>query len=983
MDSAINSLTGLYFSRAFLEKAEAFLQQGETDVYCMVAIDLEHFRLFNKLYSREEGDRLLRGIADRLKSFQEEVNGVAGYMGGDNYGILMPYRTAHVETLRDEITAEVSKWHNTVGYLPAFGICVIDDVTVPAGTLYDRATIALAQVIGNYQNRCCEYDPGMEAEVEEELRVLSEVQLALEKDEFTFFIQPQCNITTGKIVGGESLVRWRHSTRGLIPPGVFIPVLEKNGFIADLDKIVWRKVCAWLRSWIDKGYHPVPVSINVSIIDIFSMDVPAYLQELIRTYNLQPSLLKVEITESAYAENNDKVIRTVKQLRDEDFLVMMDDFGSGYSSLNMLKSVAVDVLKLDMRFLDIGEGEEEKGVGILESVVNMARQMHMPIVVEGVENQKQESFLMKMGCRYSQGYYYYRPMPVEEFEKLISDERNIDLDGIWCKQTESLHLREFLDSNLFTDTMVNNILGPAAFYDMYENNIEITRVNEPYYHLAGIPLTVKEGINNRFWNHVRADDRQALFAIFAQAYENPSGGAQGYIHYMRADGEVLWVYMRVFFLREKQGHKIFYGSLTDMTSMQNKKQDEGMRDLEVAEIGENQLRHMEKYYGNMPCGYAVGRLVLNDAGKPVDYEVVYANHEMSRISGGDMDRLRYLMLKLFADNLEEILDKAYRAGYLGETVEHYAYSAHSCRYLQLTMSQHVYGYVSCMVQDVTQSHVYENTMKNILLSYREVYFVHLHDNYCRMIYPDDNHLLERGNYEAVVSRHFGTGRIMPYDEENVRKFLSLSNLRGALKTQDTVEYKYRRSMQGIGEEWCLTSFNVCEREENGEPKTAIMTIRSIEALMREREEKKHQIMGETLANMSDGFFVYCATDDEKILFANPAVLKLYGCSNMKEFRALVDNTFAGMVHPEDLNRVQWQIHDQVKHSDKKMDFIRYRIIRKNGEIRWIDDCGHLEDAESEADSKLFYVFISDVTEELSEQEKERLIQLSQNYNERL
>lgn len=982
MDSAINPLTGLYFSNAFFERAEMFLKQADADVYCMVAIDLEHFRLFNKLYSREEGDSLLRSIADRLKVFQEEVNGIAGYMGGDNYGVLMPYKTAYVEKLRTEVTEEVAKWNNTVGYLPAFGICPIDDITVPAGTLYDRATIALAHVIGNYLNRCCEYKPDMEEKVEEELRVLSEVQVALEKDEFTFFIQPQCNITTGKIVGGESLVRWRHSTKGLIPPGVFIPVLEKNGFIADLDKIVWRKVCAWLRSWIDKGYQPVPVSINVSIIDIFSMDVPAYLKELLHTYNLPAKLLKVEITESAYAENNDKVIRTVKQLRDEDFLVMMDDFGSGYSSLNMLKSVAVDVLKLDMRFLDMDDEEEEKGVGILESVVNMARQMHMPIVVEGVENQKQESFLMKMGCRYSQGYYYYKPMPVEEFEKLIADERNIDLDGIWCKQTESLHLREFLDSNLFTDTMVNNILGPAAFYDMYENNIEITRVNEPYYHLAGIPLTEKEGINNRFWNHVRADDRQVLFSIFAQAYENPSGGAQGYIHYMRADGNVLWVYLRVFFLRERQGHKIFYASLTDMTAVKNQKQDEGMHDSGVAEIGENQLRHMEKYYGNMPCGYAVGRLVLDDAGNPVDYEVVYANHEMSRISGGDMDRLRYLMLKLFSDNVNEILAKAYRAGYLGETVEHYAYSAHSCRYLQLTMSQHVYGYVSCMVQDVTQSHLYENTMKNILLSYREVYFVHLQDNYCRMIYPDDHHLMERGNYEAVVSRHFGTGRILLHDEKNVRRFLSLANLRNALKEQDTIEYKYRRSIQGIGEEWCLTSFNVCERE-NGEPKTAILTIRSIEALMREKEEKKHQMMGETLANMSDGFFVYSATDDEKVLFANPSVLKLYGCRNMKEFRALVDNSFAGMVHPEDLNRVQWQIHDQVKHSDKKMDFIRYRIIRKDGEIRWIDDCGHLEDAESEADSKLFYVFISDVTETLTEQEKERLIQLSQSYNERL
>ena len=192
----------------------------------------------------------------------------------------------------------------------------------------------------------------------------------------------------------------------MVSPGVFVPVLEKNGFIASLDRYVWKNVCQWLRSWLDKGHQPVPISINVSRIDIFSMDVPAYLTELLQTYDLPAKLLKVEITESAYAESNDKIIRTVKQLRDAELLVMMDDFGSGYSSLNMLKSIAVDVLKLDMRFLDIDEEEESKGVGILESVVNMARQMRMPIIVEGVETQKQESYLLKLGCRYSQGFYY-------------------------------------------------------------------------------------------------------------------------------------------------------------------------------------------------------------------------------------------------------------------------------------------------------------------------------------------------------------------------------------------------------------------------------------------------------------------------------------------------------------------------------------------------------------------------------------------------
>jgi len=184
-----------------------------------------------------------------------------------------------------------------------------------------------------------------------------------------------------------------------------------------------------------------------------------------------------------------------------------------------------------------------------------------------------------------------------------------------------------------------------------------------------------------------------------------------------------------------------------------------------------------------------------------------------------------------------------------------------------------------------------------------------------------------------------------------------------------------------GEEWCLTTVSVSERQKDGTPKTAIITIRSIEALMREREDGKRRNMAEMLSNMSDGFFVYRATEDEKILYANPPVLKLFGCSTMDEFREHVDNSFHGLVYPEDLNRVQWEIHEQVKHSDTNMDFIRYRIMRKDGEVRWIDDCGHLEEVENGGADKLFYVFVSDITDSMTDVQKQKLITQSRHFNE--
>lgn len=974
----LNPLTGLYYNRAFFKKVDERLETVEERTHCFVAIDIEHFRLFNKIYGREAGDELLVYIAECLKRIEQSHGGIGGYLGGDNFCLLMPDEFGLVRELKYDIIKGINQWSKTVGFLPAIGVYSINDTSVPAMVMYDRATLALSQVAGNYTKRIRRYDVSMEERLEEEINLLSDIQRALENDEFTFYAQPQCDISDGRIVGAEALVRWNHETKGLIPPGVFIPVLEKNGLIAELDRYVWRKVCEWLRDWIDRGYHPVPISINISRLDIFSMDVPVYLTGLIEEYHLSPELIKTEITESAYTESNDRISKAVRDLRIAGFRVMMDDFGSGYSSLNMLKEVAVDVLKLDMRFLDIKDREKEKGINIIESVVNMAHVMGLPIVVEGVETKNQEHLLKELGCRYSQGYYYYKPLSIPQLEELLADERKLNFEGMWCKQVEPLHVREFLDDNLFDDTMINNMLGATAFYEMYENQITITRVNEQYYRLAGVSSDTQIAEGKMLWNHVRDDDRVRLYSIFEQAYENPTEGGRGYAHFVRTDGKVLWIYLRIFFLQENDGHRMFYGSLADMTDVQEKEEN-CLSQCEAMELTKEQQSRMEKYYGKLPYGFTVARILLDEQHQPSGYEVVYANEELENFCGGNARRFRALISMVFGERMSEVMQKAYQAAYLGKTLDHYTYIPVSNRYLQLTFYQFEHGYTACMLRDVTHAYIYEDAVKSVMKLYREVYFVHLQDNYCRMIYPNENDMLERGNYEETINRHFGTGKIAAHDEEGVRQFLSLDNLREALRTQDSVEYRYRRKMQGAADEWCITNFTVSERSRKGVPKTAIATVRSIDALMREEEEKRRQNMAATLANMSDGFFIYRATDNEKILYANPVVLQIFGCSTMDEFRELVGNSFRGMIYPEDLNRVEWEIADQIKHSEGKMDYIRYRIRRKDGEIRWLDDCGHLEDTDSGEDAKLFYVFISDITDTISAQEQEKLIHMNHYY----
>ncbi|MBO5302984.1 MAG: EAL domain-containing protein [Lachnospiraceae bacterium] len=960
MCEKIHPLTGLYNEKTFFEKVDERLTQLEPNTYCLVAIDIEHFRLFNKIYGRKEGDYLLEYVADCVKYIADEWHGIAGYLGGDNFGILMPNQKDILKKLKKDISAGIKKISNTVGFLPAFGVYCIDDVSLSAMALYDRATLALSHIIGNYAKRICYYDDSMSDSIEEEIMLLSEIQTALDNQEFTFFAQPQCDISTGKIVGAESLVRWRHHSKGLISPGVFIPVLEKNGFIADLDRYVWEKVCEWIRSWLDRGYHPVPISINVSRIDIFSMNVPEFLTQLIHKYDLDTKMLKIEITESAYAENNDKIKRTVKDLQEAGFLVMMDDFGSGYSSLNMLKNLAVDVLKIDMRFLEIGENDMEKGIGILESVVNMSRQMGVPIIVEGVETKAQEDFLLGMGCRYTQGFYYYKPLPIDEFEKILTDEKKLDFNGLWCKQFEPLHVREFLDSNIFSDTMLNNLFGATAFYDVYENKIEITRVNDQYYQLAGINNGTDADESRKFWSHVPREEQNRLLSLFEQAYSNPINGAQGYVHYLRADGKMLWVYLRVFFLREREGHKLFYSSLTDMTFLKEEKHRGSIQTEAIKELTEKQHKHLEEYYGDMPCAMGVAKLLLDADGKPYDYDMVYANRELENICG-NMQRLRNLAIKLFEGKTGLMLEKAYQAAYLGEEVTYYAYSPVTFRYLQLTLYQFEYGYLTLMISDVTHRHIHEDALQSMMQAYQEIYYVHLEDDYYRMIYPDQDHLLERGNYQKVIDRWFATGKILPYDEGNIRKFLSNDALKRELATKDTIEYKFKKQMETGEEEWSL--INVCVSERvNGVPQAAVMTMRTIDAVFKEEERKRRRNMAELLAHTTDGFFIYRAERDEQILYANAQVLKIFGCETIQEFRDLTGNSFRGVVHPDDLARVEAEIAEQVRTSERCEDYVEYRIIRKDGEVRWITDCGHLDT--SEKGNSIFYVFIADVTDRM-------------------
>ena len=561
-----NSLSDYYYNHSFMDGLRKRLPEILPNTYCIVAIDIEHFRLFNKLYGRSSGDEVIRYVCTCLKQSALEYDGIDAYLGGDNFVAFLPDDDEVLNNIRQKIIKKFSKWNNTSAFFPLFGVYTIEDTSVLPELMYDHAMLALSHAEEDYKWHICRYTMEMESCLEEEVYLLAAIEEGLQKEEFTFFAQPQCNIATGQIVGAEALVRWQKPNGEVLLPGGFIPVLEKNKMIDRLDRYVWEKVCQWLRGWIDQGYSPVPISINVSRIDIFEMDVPKYIFSLLEKYQIPEYLIKIEITESAYTENNNRISHAVNTLRNRGLVVMMDDFGCGYSSLNMLKNIPVDVLKLDMRFLQFKEEERQKSANILEAIVNMAGLLHLPIVVEGVENESQEKFVQKLGCRYIQGFYCYKPLPIKKFEELLRDKRQIDTQGLVYKQVEPMHIREFIDTNFVSDSMLNNVLGPVVFFEVFGGDIKVTRVNEQYFRMIG-EQHFEEDIQREFLKRIPEEERCVFHRMIEKAFENPVLGADGMIHLLREGEQKISVYAKVFYLREREGYRQYYCSLMDISKV--------------------------------------------------------------------------------------------------------------------------------------------------------------------------------------------------------------------------------------------------------------------------------------------------------------------------------------------------------------------------------------------------------------------------------
>lgn len=420
LQADLDNLTEIYNREAFYRTTEEMFRKAPKERYVIVVWDIQNFKVINDTFGFRTGDVVLIMLAGYLKS---RLHDEATYarLESDHFAACMTKEIYH-----ERVLDILNKIPESIDVLPVnypiiihIGVYEVEDYNISIGLMCDRAHLALDTISQNYVQRVAIYSEEMRKDFLDEQELERRMETALINHEFYIDYQPIYDAKTGVAISAEALVRWNYPGRGVISPGIFIPLFEKNGYITKLDFYVWEEVCRGLKEQKESNKRVLPVSVNVSRMNLYDEELCNHLKALLLKYDLDVSLIKLEITESSYKESPQQLIESMYRFREAGFQVLMDDFGSGFSSLNMLKDVPVDILKIDMQFVRELETSERAG-SILSNIVRMAKQLSTEVVAEGVENEIQYRFLTKIGCDYIQGYYFSKPLSKEEYEGVSS-----------------------------------------------------------------------------------------------------------------------------------------------------------------------------------------------------------------------------------------------------------------------------------------------------------------------------------------------------------------------------------------------------------------------------------------------------------------------------------------------------------------------------------------------------------------------------------
>lgn len=502
-------ITGVYNRDEFYRRADEMLSRNLEREFYIISVDLERFKLVNDLFGADEGDRLLKYIAKLLQMSIPE-DGICGKLSGDIFIALIPKDCR--ENLRQQIFGFLSNaikdYPLNISLSLKYGIYRVKNRSVPINVMCDRAKLAADSIKGKYDVDFAYYEESLRDVLLAEQQMINDMKTALRNKEFVVYFQPIFDLTTETMTSAEALVRWIHPQKGLIAPSQFIPLFEKNGFITDLDFYVWDYTCRAIREWIDNGYTVVPIAVNVSRMDICAPNLPDILMGIINKYALTPQNINLEITETAYTESPVQLIKAVHTLNELGFTIEMDDFGSGYSSLNMLSELPLDMLKIDMQFLHSHTNENRKG-NILNFIISLAKWLGLTVIAEGIETHAHMMFLRSMGCNYGQGYYFSQPLPEAQFCNILRYGTH-EAKGNTTEFKDLVKLEEIWNPLSPFNVVFNNCMGALAIYECVGENYKFIRGNDSFFETLGLCREKFSKIAYKITEYIYHEDKFAF-----------------------------------------------------------------------------------------------------------------------------------------------------------------------------------------------------------------------------------------------------------------------------------------------------------------------------------------------------------------------------------------------------------------------------------------------------------------------------------------
>ena len=654
-----DSVSGAYNREAFYRYAGKLLRENPKLSFAVIVFDIDRFKIYNDLFGLKEGDRLLADIGNIItKDIETNDYSIFGRFETDRFAMLIPYCKDDFENLILRRVQSLKQIRNNYDISIHIGVCIVSSPDEDIQTLCDHARIAQQKVKSYPDKIIMTYDDTMRTNIIKDQELERNLRIAFERDEFVPYFQPQYDHIKGEMVGAEALVRWESSCGTKYLPGDFIPMLEKIGLITKLDLTIFEKGCILLGNWQNEKIPVVPISINLSRHDLYLANLAETLSKIADKYGIKHSLLHLEITETAYTENLDQAVTAINKLRKAGFLIEMDDFGSGYSSLNSLKTLPVDVIKLDLKFLE-NNVDGRSGI-ILNSLVRMAHWLDLRVIAEGVETAKQADYLKTIDCRFVQGYFYSRPVPVSEYEKMLSEQKI----GSAVKDmsiSSFFNTKEFWNPDAQATVIFNTFVGAAGIFIYDGKKLTAERVNEAFFKEVNLPQDdFKKQENNL--NRAHPDDLPLIYEELNATCETGEERVFECRWCRNTKGvfSVVWERIRCRCIAKSLSHYALYMSVENITQR---------KELEAKQ--QQLTDELNGVVSSVPCGIAI---VDVESGRPV---FTYISESYHTLLGYTTDSIANHLTEDITWQIHPDDVEMYRA-FIDDAISNF--DEHSCQY---------------------------------------------------------------------------------------------------------------------------------------------------------------------------------------------------------------------------------------------------------------------------------------------------------------